>query len=315
MTLDDGTKQGENGSGAVGVLLLFSGMALFGSATPVSKLVGEGLPVFTASLLRVAFGTLSLLPFVVMGLRNDFERMNRRAWREVALISLFGMVGFTVFLIYGMKFVTGVAGSIVMSFTPALTALGAFVFLGSPMDWRRGVAIACGVGGILVINVFRSGFADASGGAFYLGVGLILLAISCEAVYTLLGKRATDSMRPLFVTFLACLLSVPLFALLAVAIDLGEADFTAVSAESWWALAWWGAGTLGAGSALWYSGLARAEGSTAAGFMSVMALSALFLSYALLGEPFEWIHLPGIVLVLVSIGLMSWVHATEHAEH
>jgi len=60
------------------------------------------------------------------------------------------------------------------------------------------------------------------------------------------------------------------------------------------------------------SGLARAEGTTAAGFMSAMALSALLLSYFLLGESFEWIQLPGIVLVLTSIGLMSRVHATEH---
>jgi len=119
-------------------------------------------------------------------------------------------------------------------------------------------------------------------------------------------------MRPLFVTFLACLMSVPLFAILAAVIDLGQLDFASVPAASWWALVWWGVGTLGAGSALWYSGIARAEGTTAAGFMSVMALSALVLSYVLLGEAFEPIHIPGIVLILISIGLMSWVHASEH---
>jgi drug/metabolite transporter (DMT)-like permease len=41
-----------------------------------------------------------------------------------------------------------------------------------------------------------------------------------------------------------------------------------------------------------------------------MALSALVLSYVLLGESFKLIHIPGIVLVLGSIGLMSWVHMT-----
>ena len=66
-----------------------------------------------------------------------------------------------------------------------------------------------------------------------------------------------------------------------------------------------------AGSAFWYSGLARAEGTTAAGFMSIMALSALVLSYGLLGEPFKLIHIPGIALVLASIGLMSWVHVSS----
>jgi len=48
---------------STGVLLLLAGMALFGSATRISKLVGEGLPVFTASSLRVVLGALSLCPF------------------------------------------------------------------------------------------------------------------------------------------------------------------------------------------------------------------------------------------------------------
>lgn len=308
-------RTGRGAEKVAGVALLFSGMALFGSATPISKLVGEGLPVFTASLLRVILGTLSLLPFVAVHLRRDLARMNAQAWREVGLITLFGMVGFTFFLIYGMKFITGVAGSIIMSFTPALTALAAYLFLRSPLDWRRGVAIVTGVGGLIIINVFRSEFSDEGGDYFYLGVVLVLAAISCEAVYTLMGKKATAHMPPLFVTFLACLLSIPLFLILALAIDLDRAQLARVPAQSWWALAWWGVGTLGAGSALWYSGLARAEGTTAAGFMSVMALSALLLSYFLLGESFEWIHLPGIILVLTSIGLMSWVHATEHGGH
>ncbi len=290
-------------------------MALFGSATPISKLVGEGLPVFTASLLRVILGAVSLAPFVARDFRRNLARMDARAWREVSLIALFGMVGFTFLLVCGMKYITGVAGSIIMSFTPALTALGAFVFLGSPLDWRRIVAIVTGVGGLVIINVFRAEFSDSGGPLFYLGVVLVLAAISCEAVYTLIGKKATDTMPPLFVTFLATTLSIPLFVVLSLTIDFSQADFANVSTETWWSLAWWGIGTLGAGSALWYSGLARAEGTTAAGFMSVMALSALLLSYFLLGETFEWIHLPGIVLVLTSIGLMSWVHATEHSGH
>lgn len=297
-----------------GIALLVVGMALFGSATPVSKLVGEGIPVFTASTLRVALGALSLLPFVVLHLRDNIGQLNGRAWWEIGMISLFGMVGFTVFLILGMQYITGVAGSIIMSTTPAITALGAFLFLRSPLDWRRSLAILLGVAGIILINVFRQEFEDPDSQHFYLGVLLVFLAISCEAIYTLMGKKATETLDPLFTSFMACLLSLPLFLVVALLTDFQKVDFAAISFESWYALVWWGVGTLGAGSAFWYSGLARAEGTTAAGFMSVMALSALILSYVLLGESFKPIHAPGIVLVLGSIGLMSWVHMTSHRE-
>lgn len=301
------------GGKALGVAYLLTGMAVFGSATPVSKLVGEGLPIFTASLLRVLLGALFLLPFVVKDLRGEVARIARRDWGYLCLVALFGMVGFTVFLIYGMKMVSGVTGSIVMSFTPALTAVAAFLFMGSPLGWRKILAIALGLVGLIVVNFFKGSFGATESASFYLGTALVLLAIACEAAYTLIGKKATADIPPLLASFLACVLALPLFLGL-VAIDIAQADFAEISAASWAALLWWGLGTLGLGSALWYSGLARAEGTTAAGFMAIMPISALLLSYLLLGEAFHPIHLLGIALVLGSVGLMSWVHMTGMEE-
>src|SRR6056297_268549 len=167
----------------MGIVLLLAGMTLFGSATPVSKLVGEGLPVFTASLLRVLLGALSLYPFVASGLPERIRSLSARDWWYLSVIAVFGMVGFTVFLIYGMKFISGVAGSIVMSFTPALTALAAFLFMGSAMDWRRGLAVALGVAG----NV--DPFVPAAGAAGFQASGLR----RCRAHY--LGRPALVGYR------------------------------------------------------------------------------------------------------------------------
>lgn len=297
---------------AVGILYLLVGMAMFGSATPISKMVGEGLPIFTASSLRVLLGALTLLPFVVKDFRQEVARIARNDWIYLSLISLFGMVGFTLFLIFGMKFISGVAGSIIMSFTPALTAMAAWLFMRSPLGWRKVAAIILGVVGIIFINVFKDQFEDSGTTYFYLGVVLVLAAISCEACYTLIGKKATENVPPILASFLACILSLPLFVILA-AIDYSRADLASVPTESWLALLWWGIATLGVGSALWYSGIARAEGTTAAGFMAIMPASALLLSYFLLGESFHAIHLVGIVLVMCSVGIMSWVHITAEA--
>ncbi|MGE0566082.1 MAG: DMT family transporter [Pseudolabrys sp.] len=294
------------------LVFLVSGMALFGSATPVSKLVGEDLPVFTASLLRVLLGALALAPFVAADLRDNVAKISRRDWLYLGLIALFGMVGFTLFLITGMRFISGVAGSVVMSFTPALTAAAAALFLGSPLGWRKGVAIALGVAGLVILHLFKDHFGNTGSGAFYIGVGLVFAAICCEAAYTLIGKKVTDDLPPLTTSFLACVLSLPLFLVLAV-FDVALLDVAQAPASAWIALLWWGIGTLGAGSALWYSGLARAEGTTAAGFMAVMPLSALLFSYLVLGDEFHPVQLAGIVLVLGSVGVMSWVHMSERA--
>jgi drug/metabolite transporter (DMT)-like permease len=65
---------------------------------------------------------------------------------------------------------------------------------------------------------------------------------------------------------------------------------------------------------LWYSGVKQVQGSTAAGFMGVMPVSALVLSYMLLGEAFDPVHLVGFGLVFSGVLLIVWQHA-QHAQH
>jgi drug/metabolite transporter (DMT)-like permease len=66
---------------------------------------------------------------------------------------------------------------------------------------------------------------------------------------------------------------------------------------------------LALGSWLWYRAIPKVSGVTAAAFMGVMPLSALLLSYVLLGEPVRSIHIIGFATVFVGVALMSWEHA------
>lgn len=284
------------------------GMALFGSATPVSKLVAEALPPLVGALLRVAIGALVLLPFALGALRG-LKCLARRDWAILGGIALFGMFGFSVLMLYGMRLVPGVVGSVVMSATPAITAVAAFLFMGDRLGARKIVAIALAVVGVTVMHLGGSG-SDSGGdntGMLLLGSALVLGAVCCEAAYTLLGKVMTDSLSPLLVTLLAAAMSVPLFAIPA-AIQLDSADFEAMTWGDWAAVAWWGGGTMGLGSLLWYSGLAKVSGSTAAGFMGIMPLSALILSYLLLKEPFQILHLVGFGAVFAGVILIGQAH-------
>ena len=289
---------------------LAGGMALFGSATPVSKLVVEALPPLVGSALRVAIGGLVVLPFA-LGALGKLKCLERRDWLLLGGIALFGMFGFSVLMLYGMRMVPGVVGSVVMSATPAITAVGAFLFMGDRLGWRKIAAVGLAVVGIAVMHLGgSSGDAGTSAGAMLLGSALVLGAVCCEVVYTLLGKVMTESLSPLMVTLLAAALSLPLF-LVPAAVQLGEADFAGMSWGDWAAVIWWGGGTMGLGSLLWYSGLSKVSGSTGAGFMGVMPVSALVLSYILLGEAFHWLHLVGFGAVFAGVILISQVHARE----
>ncbi len=289
-------------SSAATIFYLFAGMAVFGSATPVSKIITEAFPPMTGSALRAATGALVLAPFAFSD-PERFREMSRRDWVIAFFLALFGMVGFSLFMLYGMKHASGVMGSIVMSTTPAVTAIGAVVFLHESLGWRGALAIALAVAGVVLVNVLGG---EGLGSAPWAGAALVFGAVCCEACFTLLGRKATQTMTPILAGFLAAAISIPLFIPLA-----GLEDWSRISdapASAWAAVAWWGAGTLGLGTWLWYRGVSRASGATAAGFMGVMPISALLLSYLLLGDPFHWIHLAGFALVLIGVGLISWTH-------
>ncbi|WP_340119470.1 DMT family transporter [Pelagibius sp. 7325] len=301
---------------------LAAGMILFGSATPVSKLVTDAMPVFIGATLRVAIGALVLAPLLLV-YRGEIAKLGRRDWLLTALIAVFGMFGFTVFMLAGMSLVSGVTGAVVMSTTPAVTAGVAILLLGEQANWRKLTAIALAVGGVLLLYVGGgteggSGggggggplvdlLRDLGGGAL-LGGLLVFAAVCCEVTYTLLGQRVSRDANPLVVAFLAAALAIPLFLPLA-AWEWPRFDAAAVATGGWLAALWYGAGTLALGTWCWYSGIAKTEGTVAAAFMGLMPASALVLSYLLLGERFQWIHLAGFGIVFAGVLLMSWEHA------
>jgi drug/metabolite transporter (DMT)-like permease len=209
-------------------------------------------------------------------------------------------------MLFGMQRAPGAVGATIMSMTPAVTALAAILLLGETASWRKLAAVGLAIAGALVLQVGQ-GLGQKNGSSMLIGALLVFGAICCESAYTLLGQKVSKQVDPVLVAALGAILSLPLFALATALI--GRWDIAGASTGAWAALFWYGAGTLALGSWLWYRGIAQVSGVTAAAFMGIMPLSALALSYLLLGEPFRWVHLLGFGTVFVGVLLMSWEHA------
>lgn len=305
-------------SGITTYALLALGMALFGSATPVSKLVGDAFPALLASTMRMATAVLVLGPIFMLrrrregsgSLRSVLRDLSRRDWLLLLGIGAIGTFGFTLLLLLGLRIAPGTVGAVVMGSTPAVTAAGAVLFLDDRLDRWKATAIVLAVIGVATANL---GTAGDGGGDIWLGSLLVLGAVCCEAAYTLFGKRLSADMTPLMMTLLAALIAGILFVPFAL-FQLSGFDWAGVETSDWLALGWWGAGTMGLGSILWFHGMMRVSGTTASAFMGVMPVSALLLSYLLLGESFQVMHLVAIVLVLGALAVVTYGDARTEQE-
>lgn len=294
-------------------LLAAGGMALFGSATPVSRLVGQEFPAMLASAVRMLTAAAVLVPILAIRRVTPDRQVPRLTRRDVLLlagIAVVGTFGFTLLLFYGMQLAPGTVGAVVMAMTPAVTAIGAVWLLGDRLAGGKIAGLALAVAGVLIVNVTgMTGMTDG-GGEIWLGSALVFGAVCCEAAYTLLGKKLTTKLSPLAIAVWASMGAALLFAPFAVA-QLRTFDVAGTSWDDWLAVVWWGAGTMGLGSVLWFSGLRRLSGTTASGFMAVMPVSALLLSYILLGEAFSWWHIAGLAVVLLGLAAVVAADRTE----
>lgn len=293
-----------------GALMLF-GMACFGSATPVSRIVGRSFPTWLGSMTRMIVAAAVLAPIVVWHRRRNDQPSLWSAVRSMdtgdrwrlAAIGLIGTFAFTAFMLVGMREAPGAVGAIVMATTPAVTALASVLFLGDRLTRWTSLAIGLAVAGVVIVNVF-GGTGSSSGDLVVVGSLLVFAAVCCEATYTLVGMQMSADLDPMSLTLVAALVAIVGFAPLAIW-DLIGFDWAAPSGSEWTGALWWGAGTMALGSVLWFMGNRNVSGTTASVFMGVMPVSALVLSYVLLDEPFEWIHLVGMATVLAGLVIIT----------
>ncbi len=275
-------------------------MVLFGLATPLSKLVGQDFPVYVAAFIRTALTGVIFLPILLMNYRT-ISTITKQDSMYLLLIAIIGTVGFTIFLLEGTARLPGVVSSALMSFVPLVTGLGSVAFFSTKFTRKLGLSLILAIAGILIINISQTGGENFElTVTSVLGIMLVLLAIASEATFTLSGKKLSANLNPVLITGLAS--SIASILLLPVALfQIRGWEYGEVDSSSWIYLLVWALGTLGLGTWIWYSGLKRSGSLNASIFMAVMPLSALFFSYILLNEAFEWIHIAGFAFVLGAI--------------
>jgi len=279
-------------------LSLVAAMALTGSNVAFGKAIAAAVPVYLFVLFRFLVASAALAPMARAEPGPRLSAMRPAQWRDLALMALLGLVGFTVLMLEGLKRTAAADAGIITATLPAVVAAFSVVLMGERLSRTQAVAVALGVAGLALVEATGA----ARGASTLVGNLLVLAAVLCEASFVILGKRLAPPYRPLRLALGANLaglvLSVPL-ALTAA----GGFDVRSVTPEMWLLGTWYALSASVLCLWLWYAGLPHVETWLAGLATAAMPVAALATSALYLGETIGWVQLAGAGLVIGAIAL------------
>ena len=291
-------------------LCLASAMALVGAYVGLSKLLVVVFPVFLLAWLRFGIAAVAMAGWTR---RTPHEpRLSPRDRWLLFLESFFGNFLFSICMLFGVALTSALAAGVIMAAIPAVVALLSKVFLHERITPRVAAGIACAVGGIALVSA--ANHAQAADSGSLLGNLMLMGAVTCEAIYVVVGKKLTGNVSPKRISALINLWGFALVTPLGVWQGL-RFEFGAVAQASWWLLAAYAIAASMVTVWLWMTGLKHVPASKAGIFTVLLPISAAAVGVVFLGERFSAAQLAAFALSLVGVVLATWPGSAgpEHA--
>ena len=276
-------------------------MALVGAYVGLSKLLVVVFPVFLLAWLRFGIAAVAMAGWTR---RTPHEpRLSPRDRRLLFLESFFGNFLFSICMLFGVALTSALAAGVIMAAIPAVVALLSKVFLHERITPRVAAGIACAVGGIALVSA--ANHAQAADSGSLLGNLMLMGAVTCEAIYVVVGKKLTGNVSPKRISALINLWGFALVTPLGVWQGL-RFEFGAVAQASWWLLAAYAIAASMVTEWLWMTGLKHVPASKAGNFTVLLPISAAAVGVVFLGERFSAAQLAAFALSLVGVVLATW---------
>ena len=297
-----------NAARATGYLLLFSGMALVGTYTALSKPLSEAMPVFLLAWLRFAIAAVVMIPWLRP--TEGEAPLTPRLWQVLFVQSLFGNFLFSILMLTGVSLTSAAAAGIVMAALPPLVALLSWAVLREHAGRRVWAATGLAAGAIALLS---SNGTVPPGGGHLLGNVLILGAAVCEAIYVVLGKRLTGSLSPRRISALINLVGLALMTPLGLW-QASRFDFAQISGSLWALLVFYSLSASMISTWLWLSGMKQVPASHSGVFTVALPIAATLVAVAVLGEAVGVLHLVALGCAVAGIALVAWPDASDKGQ-
>jgi drug/metabolite transporter (DMT)-like permease len=279
-------------------LQLVATMLFWGGTWVAARFAVQEVAPLGVAVWRFFFAATSLLMLV----RWRYGRLPTLTRHELLLVLALGATGiylYNLFFMFGMQHISAGRGALVVALNPVITLLAAAWLLKEGMTVQKALGSALAFAGCLTVIGKGDPLAFLSGkvGA---GETLILGCAVMWSAYTLIGRQATRTLRPLVMTAYAS--SAGFIMLLATALLDNPAQLAPhYSGAAWGAMLF--LGLLGTTvSFTWFSAAVQRIGASRASiFINLVPVAAVLQGALLLNERLDPSVLAGGGLVIVGV--------------
>jgi drug/metabolite transporter (DMT)-like permease len=277
-------------------------MALFWGGTFIGgRIAAPEMGAASSALWRYVLAIAFLLGFAWL-LEGGLARPTPRQWVGVTLLGITGVFVFNLCFMYGLARVPASRASLIMALNPAVTLLGAALFLDERLTRNKVLGIACALAGVAVVLGHGNPLHLLRGG---IGVGELVL-FGCPVAWaanTLIARRMLAEMSPIASTTWSAITGTAMLAVAALFV--GPLVPAGVSWQAWAALAFVAVFGTAIGLVLFYDGVRRIGPARTSVFINLVPVFAVALGVLLLGEALELSMLAGGALVIGGIFLLN----------
>ena len=225
-------------------------------------------------------------------------RVRGRAWWDMLLLGLVGMIGYHLLFFQALRHTTAIKASMIGATNPLMSALLAAAFLGERLGWRRILLILTALAGVLLtISNWHPALLVRQGP----GLGDLLMAgaVLCWAVYAILVRRLVKRFDPIVTTFYSFFFCVVILTPFQAAETLRNG--LAIDFQGWMAILYMGLFPTFIGYLVQQQAIKHIGVSRTALFINLVPVVVMVLAVVVLGEPWMPLNLVSAAMIILSV--------------
>ena len=281
---------------------LFLTAVFWGGTFIAGRVVAKDVGPFSASFLRFSIASIFLL-FITLKIEGKLPILKKGQIIPIIFLGITGVFAYNVFFFKGLKIIEAGRASLIIANNPIFITLFASCFFKEKLNFLKVTGIIISVIGAIIV-ISRGNLIGLFNGSVGWGEFYIFCCVLTWVAYTLIGKAIMTDLSPLVpVSYSSVIGAVALFV--PAYFEGMVQDLIHYTSSDWFGIFYLGFFGTVLGFVWYYQGIKIIGPMKASQFINFVPISAVLLSFFILGEPITLSLFVGAIFVMSGVYLTN----------